>query len=211
MELAKQPDDDLLQIIWDYMVIESPLAHADVILAGGCTDIGVATYAAELYNTGFAPKILFSGYRQPGMDITEADLFAGTALALGVPESAILKETVAANTGQNITLSQALLTKHGIIPKTVILVHKSYMSRRFLATAEAQWREPKPVFITRHEEISRVAYTMQRGRGEVIQKMLGDFQRMRPYAKKGFQSAQVIPDEVQQAYDTLLWRGHKTR
>jgi uncharacterized SAM-binding protein YcdF (DUF218 family) len=192
-------------------VIESPLAHADVILAGGCTDTGVATYAAELYNAGFAPHIVFSGYQQPGLDKTEADLFAETAMALGVPESAILKEPFAANTGQNITLSQALLTQHGIIPKTVILVHRPSMSRRFLATAEAQWTGPKPTFIIRHEAISRIAYTMRQERGEVIHKMLGDFQRMRPYAKKGFQSVQIIPDQVQQAYDALLWRGHKTR
>lgn len=210
MEPKKQSDDDLLQIIWDYMVIESPLAHADVIVVGGCTDTGVASYAAELFTTGFAPKIIFSSYQQPGMNKTEADLFAEVALSRGVPESAILREPNAVNTGQNITLSQALLTQHGIIPKSVILVHKPYMTRRFLATAEAQWSDPKPAFITRHEPIGRVAYTLRQGRGEVIRKLLGDFQRMRPYAKKGFQSTQIIPDEVQQAYDALMWRGHKT-
>lgn len=211
MEHSKQSDDDLLQIIWDYMVMESPLAHADVIIAGGNNDTGVATYAAELYNAGFAPKLVVSGFQQPGLEKTEADLFADVALSLGVPESAILREPNAANTGQNITLPQELLTQHNITPKTIILVHKPYMARRFLATAEAQWKGEKPVFITRHEPISRVEYMLRQGRGEVIRKMLGDFQRMRPYAKKGFQSPQVIPDEVQQAYDTLIWRGHKTR
>ena len=208
--LPGRSDDDLLDIIWNYMVIETPLQHADVIIAGGCTDTGVAQYAAELYNTGFAPRIVFSGYQQPGMDTTEAELFARTAMSFGVPESAILREPLAANAGQNITLSQQLLTEQGIIPKTVILVHKPYMSRRFLATAEAQWQGEKPTFITRHETIGRVGYTLRQGRGEVIQKMLGDFQRMGSYAKKGFQSPQEIPEKVQAAYDALLWRGHKT-
>lgn len=193
------------------MVIETPLHHADAIIVGGCTDRGVASYASELYSTGFAPLLVFSGYQQSGMDMTEAELFSREAISRGVPESAILREPLAINTGQNITLSQKLLIEHGIVPKTIILVHKPYMSRGFLATAEAQWQGDKPVFITRHEQISRVGYTLRQGRGEVIQKMLGDFQRMRPYAKKGFQSPQDTPPEVQEAYDTLLWRGHKSR
>jgi uncharacterized SAM-binding protein YcdF (DUF218 family) len=206
-----QTDDNLLDIIWHYMAAEAPLQHADVILVGGSTDIGVATYAADLYLTGFAPYIIFSGYQQPGMNIPEADLLAHEALSRGVPESAILRETRAANTGQSITFSQQLLAEKGIVPKIVILVHKPYMARRFLATAEAQWKGELPLFITRHEQIGRVGYTLRQGRGEVIRKLLGDFQRMRPYAKKGFQSPQEIPDEVKDAYDALLWRGHKTR
>lgn len=211
MNPVKQSDEDLLQIIWDFMMVESPLAYADVIIAGGCTDMGVARHAAELYHAGFAPKLVCTGYQQAGLDKPEAELFADVALSLGVPESAILREPLAVNTGQNIVLSQALLAEHGITPKTVILVHKPYMSRRFLATAEAQWAGPKPTFIIRHEPISRVAYTLRQGRGEVFHKVLGDFQRMRPYAKKGFQSEQIIPGDIQQAYDTLVWRGHKTR
>jgi uncharacterized SAM-binding protein YcdF (DUF218 family) len=210
MEPKKQSDDDLLQIIWDYLAMESPLAHADAIVVGGSADTSVAAYAADLFHTGFAPILVFSGHQQPGMDTTEADLLTETALSLGVPESAILRETTAVNMGKNITLSQALLAQHDIIPKTVLLVHTPYASRSFLATAEAQWANPKPAFIIRHETIGRVGYMLRQGRGEVIRRMLGDFQRIRSYAKKGFQSAQVIPNEVQEAYDTLVWRGHKT-
>ncbi|HMH70107.1 MAG TPA: YdcF family protein [Candidatus Saccharimonadales bacterium] len=209
--LPGKSDDALLDTIWDYMVIETPLQHADVIIVGGSTDTGAAQYAAELYGMNFAPLIVFSGYQQPGMDMSEAELFAKTALSFGVPESAILREPQAVNTGQNITFSQQLLAEKGIVPKTVILVHKPYMARRFLATAEAQWEGEKPVFITRHESIGRPGYTLRRGRGEVIRKLLGDFQRMRPYGKKGYQSPQEIPEEVQAAYNALLYRGHKTR
>lgn len=204
----KQSDDDLLKIIWDYMEIQTPLAHADAIVVGGCSDSGVASYASELYQTGFAPVIVFSGFQQPGMETTEADFLASVARSRGVPESAILREPKARNTGENIRYCQKLLAENGIIPKIVILVHQPYMSRRFLATAEAQWADPQPKFITTHEPISFTEYSIKQGRGEIIHKMLGDFQRMRPYAKKGYQSSQEIPDDVQQAYDTLLWRGH---
>lgn len=204
----RQSDTELLKIIWDYMGVESPLAHADVIIAGGCKDPGVAGHAAELYGLGFAPLIVFTGYKQPGMSETEADFFARIARDRGVPDSAILREPYAKNTGDNIQLSQKLLAENGIIPKKVILVHKPYMLRRFVATADVQWPEPRPSFIGRHEPIGLSEYMIKRGTGETIRKIMGDFQRLRPYAKKGYQSTQDIPDEVQAAYDTLLRRGH---
>jgi uncharacterized SAM-binding protein YcdF (DUF218 family) len=207
----KQTDDVLLKILWDYLEIQSPLQHADVIIAGGCTDPGVGACAAELYTLGFAPIILLTGYKQAGMQTTEADFHAAIARDRGVPDSAILRETQAANTGQNITFSQQLLLEKGIIPKTVMLVHKPYMTRRFLATAEAQWEGELPTFIVRHEQISLAEYSMKRGRDEAAFKMLGDFQRMVSYAKKGFQSKQNIPSEVQEAYDVLISHGHRAR
>lgn len=207
----KQSDVELLRIIWEYMAVQMPLRHADVIIAGGCKDPGVATFVAELFHLGLAPLIVFSGYKQPGMEMTEADFFTKIAHDHGVPDSAIVKEQKASNTGENIRFSQALLAEHNITPQTVILVHKPYMSRRFLATAEAQWQGPPPTFIARHETTSFAEYFAKHERVMVFRKTLGDFQRLRPYAKKGYQSPQVIPDTVQQAYDTLLQRGHKTR
>jgi uncharacterized SAM-binding protein YcdF (DUF218 family) len=207
----RQSDDDLIRLIWDYMVIESPLAHADVIIVGGSKDGGTAAYAAELYGTGFAPVIVFSGHKQPGMDVTEADWLAGIARDRGVPESAILREQTAGNPGESIHNAQVLLAENSIIPQTVILVHTPSMSRRFLATAEVQWSDPKPTFLVRHENIGFVEYTLKHGRGDTFRKVMGDFQRMRSYGKKGFQTPQEIPADIQMAYNTLLERGHKTR
>ncbi|HET8884129.1 MAG TPA: YdcF family protein [Candidatus Saccharimonadales bacterium] len=208
--MDKRSDDQLLKIIWDFMSFESPLQHADAIIVGGCKDTGVARYAADLYLTGFAPLIVFSGYQQADMDMSEADLLAGVARQAGVPESAILREHDATNTGENIVLSAALLQNKGITPQSVILVHKPYMSRRFLATAEAQWPSPQPKFVTRHEMISLVEYSVKHGRGEAIRRTLGDFSRMEKYAKKGYQSHHAIPDEVKEAHKLMVWRGHKT-
>jgi len=128
-----------------------------------------------------------------------------------VPESAIIREQSASNTGENIRNSQATLKEQGINPGKVILVHKPYMARGFLATAEAQWNGPKPEFMVTHEEISIDNYYLKLGRGETIRKMLGDFNRMKAYAKKGYQTPQQIPDEVQEAYDALVLRGHQVR
>ena len=211
--MTKDPrtDNELLQIIWDYMSYDTPLKPADVMIVGGCTDTGLAHYAAELYHMGFAPLIVFSGYQRSDMDTTEADLLAQAARQLGVPESAILREQTATNTGENITRSVELLKEKGIETQRVILIHKPYMSRRFLATAQIKWPEPRPEFITRHQTMSLTEYSLKQGRGEAIRRTLGDFNRMAKYAKKGFQAHHDIPTEVQEAYDIMAARGHQIR
>lgn len=209
--MNNKSDDQLLQIIWDYMSYESELQPADVIVVGGCKNTQLAVYASELFQTGFAPIIVFSGHAQADMDTTEADLLAQTARQSGVPDAAILREQHASNTGENITLSAALLDEKGITPSSVILIHQPFMSRRFLATAQAQWPTPQPVFITRHEPTSMVEYTIRHGRGETIRKTLGDFSRMEKYVKKGHQVHNDIPAEVKQAYQIMAERGHQIR
>jgi hypothetical protein len=206
---VKQSDDELLKLVWNYMEIQSPVAQADAIIVAG-SDSGAAAYAAELYALNFAPVIVCSGRALPGMDQTEADLLARTLRDCGVPDAAILREQTARNPGESIHLSEILLTEHSVTPKSVILVHCPFSSRSFLATAEAQWSDLRPTFITRHEAIGLTEYSLRYGRGETIRRTLGEFQRLRSYAKKGYQSPQLIPDDVQEAYDTLIRRGHHT-
>ena len=205
--LRKDPrsDNELLQIIWNYMSYETPLKHADAIVVGGTSDTGVAHYAAELYHMGFAPLIVFSGYQPSHMATTEADHLAHAARQLGVPEAAILREPTATNTGENITRSAALLQEKGIDAQCIILIHKPYMSRRFLATAQVKWPEPRPDFITRHENMPLTEYILKRGRGDVIRRTLGDFNRM------AFQAHHDIPAEVQEAFDIMASRNHQIR
>ena len=204
-------DDHLLQLIWDYTSIKTPLQPADVIVVGGCRITGLAEYAAELYHSGLAPLIVFSGYQTAIMDTTEADLLADAARKCGVPGSAILRERHASNTGENITCSAALLEKMGITPKTIILIHKPFVSRRFLATAEAQWPDPQPRFIARHEAITMSEYEAKYGREGMIRGILGEFKRIAKYAEAGHQSPQFIPAKVQQAFEIMAQRGHQIR
>lgn len=209
--MDRRSDDQLLAIIWNYLAIESPLKHADVIIADGTKDVNVAHLATELYGMSFAPLMLFSGGEQQGSDMSKADSMAKIARSYDVPESAIIKDTVATNTTQVITNAQALLTEKGIVPKSIILVDAPYMSRTLLATAQAQWKGDLPEFINRHESTSLAEYSLRHGRGETIRDILGNFQRLRSYAKKGYQAEQIVPDEVQTAYDAMIWRGHKSR
>lgn len=209
--MDNRSDDQLLTIIWNYLAIESPLKHADVIIADGIKDVNVAHLATELYGMSFAPLIVFSGGEQQGTDMTIADSMTKIARSYNVPESAIIKDSAAKNTTQVITNAQTLLSEKGIAPQTIILVDAPYMSRTLLATAQAQWQGDQPEFINRHKSTSLAEYSLRHGRGETIRDILGNFQRLRSYAKKGYQAEQDIPDEVQTAYDAMIWRGHKSR
>lgn len=209
--MDRRSDDQLLAVLWEYLAIESPLKHADVIVADGTKDIDVAHLAAELYGMSFAPLIIFSGGEQQGSDMTKADSMAKIARTYGIPESAIVKESSAKNTTEVMTNVQALLTAKNITPTTVLLVDTPFMSRTLLATAQAQWKGDQPEFISRRESTSLPEYSLRHGHGETIRDILGNFQRLRSYAKKGYQSEQVIPDAAQIAYDGLIWRGHKSR
>jgi uncharacterized SAM-binding protein YcdF (DUF218 family) len=204
-------DDVYLKKIWDYLTIETLLLPADVIVVGGSNDPGTAVKAAELWKLGYAPLIVFSGYQQPGTTETEAESLAAIAIEQGVPTNAIIREPLASHTGQNIAFSKELLATRNITPSKVIFVHKPYMTRRFLAAAEAQWGDLVPEFMVTHQDVDIQSYYLQLGRGEVIRKMLGDFKRMSAYAKKGFQTPQIITSEVQEAYDILVQRGHQVR
>jgi uncharacterized SAM-binding protein YcdF (DUF218 family) len=209
--MDRRSDDQLMVILWNYLAIESPLKHADVIITDGTKDIDAAHLAAELYGMSFAPLIVFSGGEQQGSDMTKADSMAKIARTYGIPESAILKEQSAKNTTEVIANVQSLLLEQGITPATTILVDVPYMSRTLLAAAEAQWKGDQPEFVSRHESTSLPEYSLRHGRGETFRDILGNFQRLRSYAKKGYQSEQEIPDAAQIAYDALIWRGHKSR
>lgn len=100
--------------IWDYHQMHHQLRPCDVAIGLGSHDLGVPTYAAELYHTGLFPALVFTGAINPThperFPRGEAVHFREHALNLGVPDTAILVEPTATNTGQNITLSRAALT-----------------------------------------------------------------------------------------------------
>ncbi len=203
-------DEQLISILWDYLTIETPLTHADIIIVGGCDDTQTIELAIDLHQTSFAPLLLFSGQQLELAD-SGAAYAAKRARTRGVPEDLILREPLAKNAGQTITHTCELLEKMSIPVSSALLIHKPFMTRSFLATAEVQWSGTAPKFIVQHTQTGLIESTLRSGRGDVFRSILGEFQRIRSYGKKGYQSVQDVPNSAQIAYDTLIWRGHKTR
>lgn len=200
----------LAQKLWDYHHVNNTLEKSDCILVLGSHDIRVAERGAELYLQGWAPLLIFSGglgrLTEHMWTETEADKFANIAIKIGVPKEAILIENKSTNTGENIINTQRLLKEHNLDPQSFIVVQKPYMERRSYATFKKHWPDKK--LIVTSPQISFLDYpndeiTLEK----VIHIMVGDFQRIKLYAEKGFQIPQPIPDDIWQVYEKLVELG----
>jgi uncharacterized SAM-binding protein YcdF (DUF218 family) len=201
--------------IWDYHQMGHELRPADVAIGLGSHDLGVATFAAELYGAGLFPLLVFSGGNSPTTAARfprgEAVHYREHAMALGVPDSAVLVEPEAANTGQNVSLSRALLAAHGYEPpRSVLVISKPYMERRAYATCRKVWPEVEVVCAS--EPLKFDDYVRSIGDEKlVIDMLVGDLQRVVEYPKQGFAVEQDVPAEVLAAYDRLIDAGFDSR
>lgn len=202
LTLAKQ--------LWDYHHLNHHIQKADCILVLGSHDLRVAERAAELYLNGWAPLLIFSGglgrlteglWTEP-----EADQFARVAIEKGVPKDAILIENKSTNTGENILFTQQLLQQNNLHPQSFIVVQKPYMERRSFATFKKNW--PDKNLVVTSPQISFEDYpTTKIPAKQVINIMVGDLQRIKLYAEKGFQIYQEIPLKIWQTFEQLVKSG----
>lgn len=119
------------EIIWDYHQMHHRLRPCSAAIGLGSHDLGVATFAAELYRAGLFEVLVFSGATSPTtakrFPRGEAVHYTEHATALGVPMSAIIIEPHATNTGRNIEYSRQALHQAGLDPTSILLISKPYM------------------------------------------------------------------------------------
>ncbi|MFT9784741.1 YdcF family protein [Streptomyces rhizosphaericola] len=202
------------KLVWDFHQMHHDVRPVDVAIGLGSHDLGVAAFSAELYRAGLFPTLVFTGGNSPTTAKVfprgEAVHFREHALALGVPDSAILVEPHAGNTGQNITLSREVLASAGITPKSVLLVSKPYMERRSFATARKLWPEVEVTCASEPMEFDD--YLKSIGDEKlVIDMLVGDLQRVIEYPNLGFAIEQHVPEDVHAAYESLIRAGFTSR
>ncbi|MDX6405505.1 MAG: hypothetical protein QOH70_2960 [Blastocatellia bacterium] len=203
----------LAEKIWDYHQLKHPIEKADVILVLCSHDRKVAARGAELFLDQWAPLLIFSGglgsitkniWTEP-----EADQFARIATEMGVPKDRILVENRSTNTGENIRFTREMLNGLKIDLQSFILVQKPYMERRSFATFRKLWPE-KSVRVT-SPQVTFDEYLdsyAELSAKDVVGIMVGDLQRIRVYAERGFQIPQEIPGDVWCAYEELVRDGY---
>lgn len=201
------------QIIWDYMHMHDELRPVDAIFVLCSMDKRIAQRAANLYLEGYADRVIVSGgegrltkhrFAEP-----EAHVFANVLRYDGVPDDHIIIEDQSTNTGENIQFTHALLNEIGADFKSFILVQKPYTERRAYATFKKQWPDPDAEFVVTSPQINYQDYfTPELPKDFVINLLVGDMQRIREYAKLGFQIEQEIPANVWAAYKRLVAAGY---
>ncbi len=203
--------DNLAKKIWDYSLMHHELKKADAIVVFGSYNPIVAKRVAELFLREYAPVVVFSGNRSDSTaswDKTEAEVLSEAAQEFGLPKENILLETQAKNSGENTLFSKALLEKHGIYAKRIIVVQKPYIERRTYATIKKQWPEVEVIMSSPQVSYDEYMNTSPRGKDASIQSMVGDLQRIKLYAEKGYQIPQEIPQDVWEAYEELVKLGY---
>ncbi|MFE6925935.1 YdcF family protein [Nocardia sp. NPDC057663] len=205
-----------VETLWDYNQLAQEIHPVDVGIGLGSHDLGVATHTADLYNEGMFPLVVFTGANAP----TTADRFPRGeavhyrehAVGRGVPDSAILVEPNATNTGENIDFTRAALEQRGELSqiRSVMLISRPYQQRRSFAICRKRWPEvevlcsslPLPLddYVRSIGDVDRV-----------ITMLVGDTQRIWVYAERGWATAQNIPDEVDKAYNRLVSAGYTSR
>ncbi|GHF92043.1 YdcF family protein [Streptomyces sp. NRRL_ISP-5395] len=202
------------QRLWDFQQMHHEPRPCSVGIGLGSHDLGVADTTASLYKRGMFPLIVFTGATsrttRDRMPRGEAEHYRERALELGVPESAILVEPRARNTGENINFTRALLEQRSIDVSSVLLVSKPYEERRAYATARKLW--PSVDIISASAPMTLAEYVDSIKDPRIVLDMLvGAQQRLLIYPDLGFMIRQKVPESVAAAYERLCAEGFTSR
>lgn len=216
----KNSVDSDVRILWEYMQVGHVAQSADCLMVLGSRDDRVASYAAELAKEYSYGIVVVTGGVAHGHDFlktkwletTEAEHFHSIMKQNGYEGSVFLEEK-AQNTGENAKFSYRLMKGNGLtMPKSMLIVTKPYMERRALATFEAQWPDGLITInaVSLHAEFDSYINEDQEY-DDVVNVMVGDFQRIVEYPKQGFQSRQPVPRKVLDAWRRLVDSGYTKR
>lgn len=209
--MLKEEIDILALKLWNYLCLYQELEKSDVILVFGCSDIRVAERAADIFLEGYAPLIVFSGglgkITEKTWNKPEAEKFAEVAINKGVPKDKILIENRSTNTGENIVFTDQIFLQNNLHPKKIITVQKPYSQRRNMLSLSKYW--PDVQIILTAPILSYDTYpTEEISKDQFINLMVGDIQRLKVFAQKGYMTSTQIPDEIWGAYEELVEAGY---
>lgn len=132
-----------LQRIADYVMPPFPARASDLGFLFG-TRHGVPEFceaAHRLWQNGMFKRLLVSGGRTGASPLAEADEIGERLVRLGMPESALILETEATNTGENVLFGRARVAQVMDLAsvKSVIVIGKMCSTRRYLMTLQRHW------------------------------------------------------------------------
>jgi uncharacterized SAM-binding protein YcdF (DUF218 family) len=198
------------QVLWDYLCLHEVVVAGDAILVLGSRDVRSAEWAAELWREGRAPLLIFSGCRGPltrDWAQTEAEVFAGAAARLGVPQEVMHLEMRSTNTGENVRFSRALAAERGLVLGRLVVVHTPYLERRARATLRRFWPDAEP-FLSSPPLTLETYPTAEILLPSVLARLAGEVHRMLEYPARGYQAPEEVPPAVIAAWQELVSLGY---
>ena len=208
------PFEAAMRVLWDYLLVAQPPAPADVIFVFGSQDLAMPDRAAELYRAGYAPAILVTGgfgrMTRGVFDRPEALVFRARMVAAGVADTAIVTETEAGNTLENVRFGLAALRRAARPVRSALLVAKGFVMRRAVATFAAQAPE---VRVRACPPTPRLSEAMDRPAEAFAGRLVAELDRLDRYGARGDIACQRIPPAVRAAARQVreLGRGAASR
>lgn len=195
-----QLTEEEIRQIESYLLVRTPIRRADLCFVFGAR-AGEAAFAAEtarLWRAGLFPRVIVSGGNTPGGDEPEAVTLRRRMIAEGIPAGAILIETEARHSGENVMLSLPILEREiGLARiRSVIAVGQFHTSRRYLMTLERYWPGIEKMLVT--VESHGIGRADWHRHPEFISLIRGEMARIEPYL------ARNIIAEIDPATCTLL-------
>ena len=126
--------DRNIKAITDFIFLSDKPKKADLIIVSGTYQKQIIEKAYKVYREGFAQYIMTTGYNQEGYEQTEAEFQKKYLVSKGVPEDVIYCENESSNTKENAQFSYQLVRRLKLKYGKIILVCKSYHSRRIYMT-----------------------------------------------------------------------------
>ena len=122
-----------------------------------------------------------------------------------------MQEDRSTNTKENILFTRKLLTELGLPHDHILGVHQPFMERRICAALGVYWPEVK-ITVTSPQVTIQEYLTDAKRQGitenAAVSVIVGDFQRMDLYARKGYQLPQEIPPQAWEAFRQLVAMGY---
>jgi uncharacterized SAM-binding protein YcdF (DUF218 family) len=182
--------------LWEFNQMHHQLHPVDLGIGLGSHDLGVAIYTAELYHRDMFPKVVFTGANAPTtverFPRGEAVHYREHGLELGVPDSAILVESKAANTGENIDFTRAIVKANHLDVRSIMLISRPCQQRRAYAMCRLRW--PNVDIICASQDVPLDDYIAGIGDVDrVVSMLVGDTQRVWIYPEHGWAIGQDVP------------------
>ena len=195
--------EDLAQAVrplWEYLAVVHPPVRADVIFVFGSQALAVPARAAELYRAGHAPVVLVSGrygrMTRGVFDRPEALIFRDRLVRDGVPAAAVVTETEAGNTLENVRLGLAALDRRRIPVRSALLVAKPFVMRRCAATFA---RQAPHVRVRCCPPAATLPASIDRPPAAFAARLAAEVERLDRYAAAGDVAPQPMPAAVRAA------------
>jgi uncharacterized SAM-binding protein YcdF (DUF218 family) len=211
---VNSPQADL-ETVLQFLSVTDPPGPSDILFVFGGYHLTVPQKAAELYHLGLAPRIMVTGKDgssarpDPDWTLPIAEVFRNHLLHAGVPNDAILVMPLSTNTLEDVLLGVPQLQDKISPLSTFTLVTRPVHQRRALATIRKVYPQYRYVCCPAGEHIPPLQENCTAGR-ELLERAIGEIDRLRRYGAKGDIEVHDIPTAVDTAYHRLVQRmaGH---